>query len=134
MLGDLVPRRLAAIFLLLWFTALGCGLLEYVHNLQHQAEDARASAMLRQSAPQGDHEPATPVHDDTNCPVHAQLHMPLLVAGWVPMLVCLGLFVAFLTLIESPLISHRCPVRVDCRGPPTQRPSLFIASAQAFTV
>lgn len=114
-----MPRRLASILLLLWFAALGTGVLEYVHNLQHEADDARAAAMLAPTrSPIGQHAPVAPVHDDTNCPIHAQLHMPLLTAGWVPLLVCLGLFVAFLTVLASPLVSHRCPARIDCRGPP----------------
>jgi hypothetical protein len=37
---------------------------------------------------------------------------------WVPTLICLGLFVAFLTLLDKPLISRPVPVRIDCRGPP----------------
>jgi hypothetical protein len=125
-----VPRRLASILLLLWFAALGAGLLEYVHNLQHEADDARAAALLaRATSPAGQHAPAAPTHDDTNCPIHLQLHMPLLAAGWVPLLVCLGLFVAFLTLLAPRLISHRCPARIDCRGPPARLAHLVPTSA-----
>ena len=60
-----------------------------------------------------------PVHDESNCPVHAQLHLPFIAGGWVPLLVCLGLFVAFLTLLPASLVSHRPPLRPDCRGPPS---------------
>ena len=38
--------------------------------------------------------------------------------GWVPLLICLGLFVAFLTLLTPQLASQRVAIRIDCRGPP----------------
>jgi hypothetical protein len=97
-------RRAIGILLLLAFLGLGSGLLEYLHNLEHLREDAAA----------GTHEE----HDDSNCPVHRQLHLPLISAAAVPLLICVGLFVAFLTLLASQPSSHRPLVRLDCRGPP----------------
>ena len=41
-----------------------------------------------------------------------------LAAGWVPVLVCLGLFAAFLTVLSPRLTPQRVPPRTDCRGPP----------------
>jgi hypothetical protein len=108
-------RFLPHILLLLAFGALGTGALEYLHNAEHRREDAREAAAAvaagRPVKPQ-------PLHDESNCDLHAQLHVPLLAAGWVPLLVCLGLFVAFLTLLAPPLVSQRPLLRLDCRGPP----------------
>ena len=109
-------RRVVAIFLSVAFLGLGTGALEYLHNLDHKREDAqRASACESGSHSHHDH---APLHTDTNCETHAQLHMPTISAGWVPLLVCLGLFVAFLTILATEPDSHRPLLRLDCRGPP----------------
>ncbi len=103
------PLLLATVIFL-----LGSGTLEYLHNLDHAREDAIEDA---QAAVDG--KPLAPHHhDESNCEVHAQLHMPALPAAWVPLLICLGLWVAFLTLLDTPLIPRLLPFRVDCRGPP----------------
>jgi hypothetical protein len=91
-------RRLLAILLTLAFLALATGVFAHLHDLQHR-DDATA-------------------HDEEACVVHAQLRAPLLASGWVPLLVCLGTFVAFLSLITPPLVSQRLIFRLDCRGPP----------------
>ena len=101
-----VPRRLAAIVLLVAIALLGSGALEYLHNLAHAYEDAAVGL------PQPQH------HDDTNCAIHAQLHLPMLRGGHVPLLVFLGLFVAFLTQLPLTIESRRIPLRLNCRGPP----------------
>jgi hypothetical protein len=44
--------------------------------------------------------------------------MPIMNVGWVPLLVFLGLFVAFLSLLATSLIPRPLPARIDCRGPP----------------
>ncbi len=107
--------RLTAILLACWFVALGSGALAALHDLQHDREDtAIAAADHAAGRPERD----APRHDESNCPVHAQLHIPVIAVGWVPMLVCLGLFVAFLTLLPLPLVAHRPHLRRDCRGPP----------------
>ena len=109
-----VLRRIAPILLLLCFASIGTGTLEYLHNLEHAAEDAREDALAQSSgAPVEQHH-----HDESNCQVHAQLHLPFISGGWVPLLVCLGLFVAFLTLLDTPLIPRLVLARIDCRGPP----------------
>jgi hypothetical protein len=90
--------------------------MEYVHNLQHEAEDAIEDAKLKASGqPVEQHH-----HDESNCHVHAQLHLQCVPGGWVPVLVVLGLWVAFLTLLDQPLIPRAMPVRIDCRGPPVR--------------
>jgi len=100
---------------LLAFVALGSAGLEYLHNPDHQREDAREAA---QATKGGLPPKPQPMHDESNCAVHAQLHMPFLAMGWVPLLVCLGLLLAFLTLLAPPLVSIRPLLQLDCRGPP----------------
>jgi len=108
-------RRVAAILLMLVFLALGTGALESLHNHVHALEDAAEAAAAKAAGKPVDlpHE-----HNENNCDVHAQLHLPLVTAAWVPLLVLLGAFVAFLTLLAPPPISRRPPLRIDCRGPP----------------
>jgi hypothetical protein len=65
------------------------------------------------------HLPVVPhQHDESNCAIHAQLHLQFLAAGFTPILICLGLFLAFLSLLDSPLLGRLLPARIDCRGPP----------------
>lgn len=66
-------------------------------------------------------EPPTPIHDETNCELHALLNLPLLPPALVVVLILLGLLVAFLTLLPHALVSGRVPMRIDCRGPPAFR-------------
>jgi hypothetical protein len=108
-------KRVAPIFLLLFFLALGTGTLEFLHNLEHQREDAREAAEAKAAGlPES---PGVP-HDDSNCEIHAQLHVPLMAAAWVPLLVLLGLFVAFLTLLAPAMVEQGVPSCLGCRGPP----------------
>jgi hypothetical protein len=108
-------RRITAVILACWFFALGSGALAALHDLQHDREDAAIAAADRAA---GRAERDAPHHDESNCPVHAQLHIPFIAAGWVPVLACLGLFVAFLTLLPAERVSHCAVTRIDCRGPP----------------
>ena len=98
-------RRLAAILLVGTFLALGAGALEYVHSFQHVHVEAHHDQ-----------------DDPSECFLHALLHAPMLSASWVPLLVCLGLFLAFLTLLNERLEAARQLVRLDCRGPPALLP------------
>ena len=101
-------RRLPSIVLLLTFLAFGSGVAAHLHNLQH----ARADAKLHDDRP-------APAHDESNCVTHAQLHSPLLAMTWVSLLVSLGLFVAFLSLLAPLLVPQGSEIRLDCRGPPS---------------
>jgi hypothetical protein len=113
-------KRWTSILLLGCFLCIGTGVLEFVHDLQHQAEDVRADAMARAAGrPIQHHE-----HDESNCDVCAQLHMAIIVYHWVPLLVLLGLLVAFLTQLDTPLIPLPMPARLSCRGPPAVFASL----------
>ena len=108
-------RRIASLVVILCFAVLGTGALEYVHNLEHELEDANLEAV---SVKGPGHEQAPPVHDESNCAVHAQLHIPVLSGGWVPLLILLGVFVAFLSQIAPRWTPVRWCLRIDCRGPP----------------
>ncbi|MBC8108221.1 MAG: hypothetical protein H7Z14_16665 [Anaerolineae bacterium] len=108
-------KRAIVIVAAIWFLALGSGAAEYLHNAQHAREDASLS---HPDQPERDHEP---VHDDSNCSVHAQLHQPLVAPWTVAMLICAGLFVAFLTQLAPVYVPTRLPARIDCRGPPACR-------------
>ena len=110
-------RTAASNLLLLTFLALGTGALEHLHNLDHRRHDARLAAAKNGEVPA---QPG-PLPDDNNCDTHAQLHLPVSVTGWTPLLVFLGLFVAFLTLLTPDPVSHRPLLRLDCRGPPACR-------------
>jgi hypothetical protein len=114
-------RSILSTLLLLTFLCVGTGLMEYLHDLHHEYED-RQQAIIAQK--QGKPTPTAPIHDESNCFVHAQLHIARLPVIWVPLLVLLGLFVAFLTQIAVPLISQRQLLRIDCRGPPIALPAV----------
>jgi hypothetical protein len=113
-------KYLAASLLVTCYLALGTGALERLHDLEHDVQDARIDAWAKAA-----HLPVLPHHhDESNCEIHAQLHMAIIFAGWVPLLVLLGLFIAFLTLLDTPLIPRLLPVRIDCRGPPARLVSI----------
>jgi hypothetical protein len=113
-LSNLVTRGII-IIAIGWFISLGSGLVEYAHNAEHAREDAAIAAA------RGHSDPSTPlpIHDDSNCPVHAQLHAPAVSQPVVTLLIFTGLLVAFITQLAPPLISLRIPARIDCRGPPS---------------
>src|SRR5271165_7393482 len=95
-------RRMIAIFLACWFVALGSGGLAALHDLQHHLEDA-ATAAADRAAGRPDKDP--PQHDESNCPIHAQLHIPLIAAGWIPLLVRVGPSIPLFPLLAVPQIS-----------------------------
>jgi hypothetical protein len=113
-------QRITAVSAILCLTALASGALQYAHELDHARQDAVQDAKLKAA-----HIPV-PVrhHDDSNCDICAQLHMAMMASGGIPLLVFLGLFVAFLTLPETPLIPRLLPARIDCRGPPLSYSSI----------
>ncbi len=108
-------NRLAAVILAFCFLTLGTGAMEYLHNLEHAREDAAEAAIAKAT---GQPVQEAPHHDETNCPVHAQLHMPTIPVAWVPLLILLGVFVAFLTMLAPAMTPQPAFVRIDCRGPP----------------
>ena len=59
-------------------------------------------------------------HDEANCLLHALMRAPVLMDGTTPVLICLGLFVAFLTMLASQPAAQKFFTRLDCRGPPAR--------------
>ena len=107
-------RRLPALVLLLAVAALGSGALRYVHEMEHAARGAHHQH----------EEPANPSHGDTdgnaNCFLHAKLNLPMLGGGYVAVLICVGMFVAFLTSPAVPVLCRRPVLLLDSRGPPVR--------------
>ena len=89
--------RLVVALLLLCLVGISTGAAEYWHD--HELAHADG-------------------HDEDHCSVHATLTAPTISSGFVPVLVSLGLFVAFLTELPRELVSQRPYLRLDCRGPP----------------
>jgi len=108
-------RNFVAITLIACYVALGSGAVERWHNAQHVAQDAVA---MSQAARSGLPVLPAPLHDDTNCAIHAQIHFSTSAVAWVPLLICLGLFVAFLTMLPRAIPVARHALAVSCRGPP----------------
>ena len=107
-------RRIGAIILIVCYALLGSGAVERWHNAQHAIEDAAALVSAGSSQlPQG-----SPLHTDWNCPFHSQLHLAAMAVGWVPLLICLGLFLAFLSLLPVRVAPVRAVIALACRGPP----------------
>jgi hypothetical protein len=107
-------KRVAPILLVIAFVALGSGMMAYLHNLQHAAEDAREDAVARASdKPVEQHH-----HDESNCEVHAQLILAFFFDGWAMLFAFLNLLVAVLVLTQIEQIRQATLLRVSCRGPP----------------
>jgi hypothetical protein len=108
-------RRVSSVILILAFLALGSGATEFLHNAQHAAEDARWA--IAQGPGHSPDSPA-PTHDDSNCPVHLQLHLPALPAYVPPPALFVGLLIGLVSVALPRVTSFRAPVLIDCRGPP----------------
>src|SRR4051794_27136060 len=111
-----MPRLVAMLLLLLCLIARGSGLLEYWHNAEHAQEDARLAAAAKAAGQPVDEHPD---HNDSNCAVHAQLHLALFVVAWALFFLCLGLLPQFILPNSSRLNAQRALVCIACRGPPT---------------
>jgi hypothetical protein len=107
-------RRLAAIFLLVFYISLGSGLLHFLHERDHAMMDAREDAIAQAAG-----KPVTP-HNHDDCDVCEEFNVLVMwfFVAWMPPLNFLGLLIAFLTLLPISLVSRRVPARIDCRGPP----------------
>ena len=123
-------RRFSSILLILAVAAVGSGVLRFAHEFAYAGAHAHAHAHADAGTAEHDHAeghaPAhapvhAPVHNPADCFTHAQLNLPMLQAGYVPLLVCLGLFVAFLTAMPVAVRSRRPVLRLACRGPPARR-------------
>ena len=110
-------HRIAASILVLCYLALGTGAVERWHNARHVAEDA---AVVSSAQKAGLPTPAIPTHDDNNCVIHSQIHLSTMVVGWVQLLILLGVFVAFLTLLPVKPAGVKPLFALACRGPPAR--------------
>jgi hypothetical protein len=109
-----VLKPAASNLLLVLFLTLGSGSLQYLHNLQHLADDARLDALRRaQGTPTERHH-----HDEGNCATHAVLFFAFFFEGWTTYVFCIGLLIAFLILLQTRTAAQSLPLRIDCRGPP----------------
>jgi hypothetical protein len=102
-----IVHRLGASLLIICFAAIASGLLLHVHNLAHAAEHVNA---------RGEHHPFN--SDERTCDLHGKLTAPMLSGGFTPVLIALGVFVAFLTQLSPAWVSAFAFRRLDCRGPP----------------
>jgi hypothetical protein len=109
-----VVQRLGRIFLLVSFAAMSSGLMKYLHELEHLSRPGVQAAGMHFSQT-----PSKPAHDENDCAICMTLHAPLSFTGYTPVLVFLGLFVAFLTLLPRPFTSVRLPLVLESRGPPS---------------
>jgi len=108
-------RKCVSLLLLLCFLALGSGLALHLHEQEHEREDAAQDAAAQAA---GLPAPQHSEHDDNNCPIHAQLHMLMVTGTTPPLLLLLGLAVAFLTELHPAAPLSHAPLVADCRGPP----------------
>jgi hypothetical protein len=104
-------QRVVGMILLVVFAATGSGLLKYLHLREDAAAATQPLANSSIALPHED-------HDENNCPVCMTLHMQIAVAGYVPLLIRLGLLLAFLSLITPPPFTRPVPVWIESRGPP----------------
>jgi len=108
-------RRIVAIALVLSFAALGSGALERLHNAHHAIEDLKALLAARSS---GQPNPKLPAHDESNCPVHVQLHLPALPVAITPPAMMLQRIARDDSQAPVVRVLSRLKDRIDCRGPP----------------
>ena len=120
-------RRFPAILLLTAVATLGSGALRYAHEMAHAAghftathdEEGHGRGHGHSHSHSHDDGPShAPLHDESNCFVHAMLKLPMLGAGHVPVLVLIGTFVAFLTSLPVAVRCRRPVLLLDSRGPP----------------
>lgn len=105
-------RRLASIILVLTFLAMGSGITQYAHEWQHAQQDAATGGVPCKPLQQH------PIHNDLNCEIHAQLHMPITVVAWLPPAIEIGILAIAAFAPDRAVISQNDPDRIDCRGPP----------------
>lgn len=94
-------RRLFVLPLIVCLFAAASGAAMRLHEIEHDEHDTEHHH-----------------HDEAHCVIHATLASPAVAGGWTPVLVSLGLIVAFLT--ELPRLRRPQPAFawIDCRGPP----------------
>lgn len=106
-------QRITGVLLLGVFAATQSGWLNYCHLQEHAAVRAAAHTRLTVSVSG----PVDP-HDERTCPVCMTLHMPLAPSGYVPLLICFGLLLAFLSLLTPTPAARHVFAWIESRGPP----------------
>ncbi len=105
-----MSRRRVAIFAAFIVFLLGSGALMALHDFQHNLEARTLN---------GEHErPGTP-HDESNCPVHAMLHAPLLLTGAELPPLGPAETTETVALADQSVVSADFAPNRSCRGPPT---------------
>jgi hypothetical protein len=106
-------RRITGLILLAVLTLAQSGWLNYLHLEEHLSAPHAAALHLSISAPTpGDD------HDENNCSVCMNLHMAVSATKYIPLLICLGILVAFLSLLTPRPRALREAVWIEGRGPP----------------
>ena len=111
-------RRVAAFLALLAVAGLGSGVLDYLHQLDHQRQAALWAAAIAKAAG-GHHRPVVPpLHDQSHCPICATLQAPLSDTAAAPLIILLALLA--LAAAPRPVVIHvaRLALPIICRGPP----------------
>ena len=103
-----MPRRWLAIFATLTMLLLGSGTLMALHELQHELDQRTCT---------GDQRPRTP-HDDSNCPIHAMLHAPVLAGAIDLPQFGLAETTETVALTDQSVVSADFAANLSCRGPP----------------
>jgi hypothetical protein len=106
-------QRITGALLLAIFAVTQSGWAGYLHMQEHagsrQAVDSRTTITVPGPV---DH------HDERTCAVCMTLHMPLATTGCVLLLICLGLLLAFLTLLTPRPMARQAFGWIESRGPP----------------
>ena len=103
-------QRLTGLILIVVFAAIGSGVIQFLHLQEHAAASVASESPILQ--------PSQPGHDEDNCLSCLTLHMQFSGGNAMPLLICLGLAMAFLTMLAPRLTPQAIPARIDCRGPP----------------
>lgn len=106
-----MSRQWTAILLSVWYALLGAGIVAHLHDLADDHDDAVAGLI----GAHGHH----PVHDESNCRTHAQLHFAFtFVPPTLPPLTVRPIDRAD-AIASSARPGKVSPSRFHCRGPPT---------------
>lgn len=98
-------RKICTILLLELWLLMGTGALAHLHSLQHRLEDACCQTSGSQ-------------HDDRNCPIHAQLHAPIIAVDMPLSPVGPFQLLGKLTAVPCESFSQASQQILSCRDPP----------------
>jgi hypothetical protein len=110
---------MASIFVLLVMSLMASGTLQFLHELDHEREDAAADARLdgAPTSPQpAKSQPHPHSHDD--CGLCFQFRAPALAGSWTVLMLDSGEWVRYVSMLAISQRSQTSPMRPPCRGPP----------------